>query len=278
MGEPRGSMSETVLDETLADVLRDVLTSMDHPVVVTSSIGTLEDLVSVLEDGTGTSVRLLATDSVRKEVMDDFVVASAVSDLVATDRIEFRTTDATTNQLVVGSESVVALVGAGDRVAGLGTDDRTFVRSANDHYGAIWDEAEPVTLHTPGISRVRETLADELGSAVRADFDAMLSALDTAKGNGEGLDEVTISLLVAANNEDLFYDISSWGEDVGLASEATFSRTKTRLEEMGLLETEKVPIDVGRPRQRLLLGDERLQGADPADIATTATDIIATGS
>jgi DNA-binding MarR family transcriptional regulator len=66
---------------------------------------------------------------------------------------------------------------------------------------------------------------------------------------------VTVSLLVAARNRELLYDISRWGEDVGLASKATFSRTKSQLEERGLLDTEKVPIDVGRPRLRLRLTD-----------------------
>ncbi len=33
---------------------------------------------------------------------------------------------------------------------------------------------------------------------------------------------------------------------------------------MGLIDTEKVPIDVGRPRLRLKIGDERLQEATTA--------------
>jgi len=73
----------------------------------------------------------------------------------------------------------------------------------------------------------------------------------------------------------LLYDISKWGEDVGIASKATFSRTKTRLEELGLIDTEKVPIDVGRPRLRLKLGDERLHDADAEEIASVAQSMIA---
>ena len=54
----------------------------------------------------------------------------------------------------------------------------------------------------------------------------------------------------------LLYDISRWGEDVGVASKATFSRAKSRLEDAALIRTEKVPIDVGRPRLRLTLPAE----------------------
>lgn len=52
---------------------------------------------------------------------------------------------------------------------------------------------------------------------------------------------MSISLLVVAKNEELLYDISKWGKDAGVASKATFSRMKQQLEEMGLVNTEKVP-------------------------------------
>jgi hypothetical protein len=86
---------------------------------------------------------------------------------------------------------------------------------------------------------------------------------------------VTISLLVAARNNVQLYDISKWGEDVGLASKATFSRAKTTLEDKGLIDTESVAIDVGRPRLRLLLGDERLADADNDELATVAQSLLA---
>ena len=79
---------------------------------------------------------------------------------------------------------------------------------------------------------------------------------------------------MAAKHEQLLYDISRWGEDAGVASKATFSRTKTHLEERGLLETEKVPIDVGRPRLRLLVGDERLGEVDAEELASVARELL----
>ena len=60
-----------------------------------------------------------------------------------------------------------------------------------------------------------------------------------------------------------------------IASKATFSRTKTRLEDAGIIDTEKVPIDVGRPRLRLKLGDERLHGVDAGELAAVASDLMA---
>jgi predicted transcriptional regulator len=61
---------------------------------------------------------------------------------------------------------------------------------------------------------------------------------------------------------------------VGIASKATFSRTKTKLEDMGLIDTEKVPIDVGRPRLRLKLGDDQLKSANTDQLASVAMSML----
>ncbi|MFC6989113.1 transcriptional regulator TbsP [Haloplanus sp. GCM10025708] len=222
------------------------------------------------------SVRILADGSLLKSVLDDFLVASNAADLVASDVLDLRTPDGDAeNALVLTDETVLALVSAGDRVAALADDDPDFVAAVEETYETAWDDADPYNLRTPPLSRVRETLAEEIGEATRDDFDAVLSSLDAVRGDGDGIDEVTLCLLVAAKNDVLLYDISKWGEDVGIASKATFSRTKTRLEDRGLVDTEKVPIDVGRPRLRLKLGDDRLRGADADELAAVATSLLA---
>ena len=170
---------------------------------------------------------------------------------------------------------MTALVVAGESAAALSTDDDDFVDHAEGFYDDAWENAEPFSLRTPPLSRIRSTLEEDLGPEIETDFDAVLTSLETARGDGEGLDEVTISLLVAAKNEALLYDISKWGEDVGIASKATFSRTKTNLEDLGLIDTEKVPIDVGRPRLRLKFGNEKLADASADGLASVAQSLMA---
>ena len=241
------------------------------------SAAAVEKLVGVL-DGLDEppTVRLLAREGTLKSVMDDFIVASTTADLVASETLSLGTAEGTgMSSLIATDETVVTVVPAGDFVAGLGTDDEGFVASTREKHEAVWEEAEPFSLRTPPISRVHETLAETFGDEVDADFERVLDSLDTARGEGDGLDEVTISLLVAAKHELQLYDISRWGEDTGVASKATFSRTKTRLEDRGLIDTTKVPIDVGRPRLRLLLGDERLREADIDDLAGVAQEMLA---
>ena len=271
-------MTSNLLGDEIQDILRQSISDADEELLfVDPSAAAVEALIGLGAelDGELPRVKLLADERILKDVMGDFLVASNAADLVEGDALELRNLDGETdNALLVTDDRVVAVVTADGAVAGLATDDEEFVALAYDDYAARFDAAEPFNLRTPAISRVRETIGAELGEQSRADFDAMLDSLSTARGDGEGLDEVTIALLVAAKNDVLLYDVSKWGEDVGIASKATFSRTKTWLEDLGLVDTEKVPIDVGRPRLRLKLGDERLQGADAAEIAEVAQATI----
>ncbi|MFC7154311.1 transcriptional regulator TbsP [Halomarina halobia] len=269
-------MTSNLLESNIESLLSAALADAEGTMyVVSPSADTFEAAVDVIADAEDVSVRLLGDERMLKDVLDDFLVASTAADLIDAGRLELRGYDEPSNTLIVTDETVTAIVGAGNLVAGLATDDGDFVESAGQQYEAAWEDAEPFNLRTPPITRVRDSLNEEIGADVAGDFDGVLASLETARGDGDGLDEVTISLLVAAKNQELLYDISKWGEDVGIASKATFSRTKTRLEELGLIDTEKVPIDVGRPRLRLVLGDDRLREADTDELANVAQSLLA---
>ncbi|QAU13733.1 hypothetical protein EKH57_13940 [Halorubrum sp. BOL3-1] len=237
-----------------------------------------ETIVSLVETAVGRddlpTLSMLADERTLKDVFDDFVVASRAADLVADGALDLRVLDGEVdNALFVSRSRVVALVTVGEGVAALSTEDGEFVDEVYETHRAAFDDAAAYTLRTPAISRVRETLESEIGTEARADFDAVLDATET--DGSVDLDEVTVSLLVAAKNDVLLYDVSKWGEDVGIASKATFSRTKTRLEDLGIIDTEKVPIDVGRPRLRLKLGDGRLRGGDAEELAAETAEMMA---
>jgi hypothetical protein len=263
------------------DLLRSILeTETGEIFAVNFDEATAEALVEILGDlDTPPTVRLLARESVLKWIRGDFVRASAAAELIAADTLSLRTTDGPFgNVLVVTEESVVSLVAAGGHIAGLVTDDTEFVEAVHEHWNELWASAETFDLRTPARSRVEESLTAEFDSDVESDFQTMLSALGTARDGENDLGEVAVSLLVAAKHEELLYDISRWGEDTGVASKATFSRTKNQLEEEGLLDTEKVPLDIGRPRLRLLLGDGRLRGIDADELATAAQSMLASNT
>jgi len=268
--------TDNLIATDIKTVLEAAVPAADRVTVVNPAPETIVALVSTLDDrDSAPTVRLLSPEDALKQVMGDFLVASSAADLIDDGTLSLRVLDQQpVNSLVVTDEAVVSLVTATDAAAGLTTDDEEFVASTVAFYDDVWETASEFSLRTPPLSRVRSTLAAEISEDARADFDAVLDSLSTARSDDGGIDEVTISLLVAARNRELLYDISKWGEDVGLASKATFSRTKTQLEDKGLLDTEKVPIDVGRPRLRLLLGEQRLQDADADELADVAIDLL----
>jgi hypothetical protein len=251
------------------EILQTVFESTDDLLVVDPTAEAVEALTAVTTAAERPpTVRLLADAALLKEVMDDFVVASNAADLIEADVLAVRTgKTGDSGSLVVTDDAVWSLVSVGDRVAALGTDDDEFVAAVAETYDSKWDVASAFDLRTPPLSRIRETLGAEIGRKTRADFDDALDAVESAREATGEFDEVTLTLLVAAHNDVLLYDISKWGEDVGIASKATFSRTKTALEEEGLIRTEKVPIDVGRPRLRLKLNDDRFDEASAAELA-----------
>jgi len=263
-------MNTTFLEDDVGAVLSAAFGEVAGDVYVVNPIGeSISDLIFRLhENEDPPTVRLLAAKDPIKAAVADFIVAGHAADLVAAGTLSVRVLEETPKaSLVVADDTVVSLVAGGDSVGGLTATDDAFVTEVRDHYERVWEECDEFSLRTPPLARVRETLATDLGEDTAADFDAVLDSLSVAKGDGEGLDEVTITLLVAARNGELLYDVSKWGEDVGLASKATFSRKKTQLEDEGLIDTDKVPIDVGRPRLRLRLGDDELAEADVEDLA-----------
>ncbi|MFB6311070.1 MAG: transcriptional regulator TbsP [Salinirussus sp.] len=267
----------TLHDETVADVVATGLDGATETVLaVNPNAETFKELLASLEDRSDPpTARALLAEDILADLVEDFLVASVLADLRATDKLEVRTmSQPPNNALFVSDETITAVVDAGELTAGLSTTESDAVDAAIDHYEHMWAEAEQFSPRTPPLSRLRETLATEVGEEATADFEAVLGTLDSVRGNGDGVGEVAISLLVAARNGVLLYDISKWGEDVGLASKATFSRTKTDLEEAGLIETEKVPIEVGRPRLRLTLGDERLGAVPPGEMVERANRLL----
>ncbi|AWB27621.1 transcriptional regulator TbsP [Halococcoides cellulosivorans] len=272
--------TETLLEGATDEVLSAAIDATDDVFVVNPSRETIRELMSVL-DGTvdPPSVRLFVAERPLKDVMDDFLVASRAADLSVDDRLTIKILDEPPmNSLVVTDDRVVSITAVGDQFAGIQTATDAFVDHTWSYYSDRWDAAEEYSLRTPPLTRVRESLSADISADTAEDFDAVLDSLQTARGDGDGLDEVTISLLAAAKNGELLYDISKWGEDVGLASKATFSRTKTQLEDMGLIDTEKVPIDVGRPRLRLMVGDDRLERAESNELASVAQSLLSSGS
>ena len=269
-------MSTQLLDGNIDSILQAVIKKRPERIVLfTPGAQTIESVIDLISQQDTVAVSLLSKPAPMKEATADFSVASVAADLEQAGRLELRTvTDTMENAVILTENEVIAVIDLFDGAAGLTSENQALVERVWDSFDQQWAISAPFSHRTPALSEVRNTLSDEIGADVRKDFDAILEALESSRGATDIVDEVAISLLAAARHETLLYDISKWGEDVGVASKATFSRTKTVLERKGLLDTEKVPIDVGRPRLRLILAEEQLRTAPPDELANVALSIL----
>ena len=263
--------------QSITENLRTILAEAEGSVIAVGlNESSTRKLIEILAESEGSpNVRLLAGDDVLRWVRDDFMLASTAAELCEADVLELRAAAGRLdNTLLVTEEMVVSLLTPNsEQSAALATDDEEFAAAVHERWDGLWEDGEAFGLRTPAYSRVLETLGAEFDSEMKSDFQTVLESIESMDDGGE-LDEVGLSLLVAGKHGQLLYDISHWGENVGIASRATFSRKKGQLEDQGLLETEKVPIDVGRPRLRLLLGDERLREADTEELASVAHEML----
>ncbi|WP_440009464.1 transcriptional regulator TbsP [Halomicrococcus sp. SG-WS-1] len=256
--------SAELLDHDIVDLFHNLFETTTEPILVVNPSRTEFNglITAAIEfEGDLSELRVLTDEQTPKDIFDDFVTAGHAADLIADGRLSPRSTeDIARSSLLITADQAIPLVEVEGDVTGFQSDDPELVERMRTVFSEEWENADEVTLRTPPLSQVRETMREDIGEDAADDFDQILDAVETVDSDSD-LDEVTICLLVAARNEVLLYDISKWGEDVSLASKATFSRTKTRLEDNGIIDTEKVPIEVGRPRLRLRFADEQLQDA-----------------
>ncbi|GKZ14487.1 DUF5821 family protein [Haladaptatus sp. T7] len=255
----------TVVDQQFEETVRSLFEDADSVLIVNPAPPVFRALIltAVESDIDLPDLKVLASSEVLKSAVEDFILASRVADLVEQEVLTLRTTsDIARNSLLVSEDLVVTVITLDGKLTGLQSSDEELVENVRTTFMDEWETGDTFSLRTPPFSRVKETLDEDFGEDVKDDFMMIVESVDTIPGEDDELDEVAIALLVGANNEELLYDISKWGEDTGVASKATFSRTKTRLEDRGLIETEKVPIDVGRPRLRLVLVPNDLQDID----------------
>jgi hypothetical protein len=272
----------SIIESTATDVYRTLLVDTPPSTEVFAVDPAKEPAAALVDALAGIddppTVRLLIAEEVLKWLRRDFHLASTAADLADAGTLSIWTSeDAVANATLTTEESVLSLVSTDSYTAGLTTNDAEFVQSMREQCSEAWGDATIGDLRTPPRSRVYETLADEIGSDVEADYRAMLDAVGSTRSGGYGstednaLDEVQLCILAGAKGEVQLFELSNWGEQVGLASKATFSRVKNRLEDHGLVETEKVPVEIGRPRQRLVLS-EQLRGYGASDLPVAVRD------
>lgn len=251
----------SVLDQNVDEIFEELFDETSEPILIVNPSGSQlkTTITTAVEYGDELpELRIIAREQLVKEMTDNFITTSEAVDLIQQDKLSVRITeDVNRSSMVILEDAVISLLQLDGQTEAMRTEDEDLVERSRDTLMSVWENSDDFSFRTPALSEVEETLEEEIGAETREDFMAVIENRDEIQSSSS-LDEVSISLLIAAKNQILLYDISKWGEDVGVASKATFSRTKTQLEDLGIIDTEKVPIDVGRPRLRLKLVDESM--------------------
>ncbi|MEZ3116062.1 DUF5821 family protein [Halobaculum sp. MBLA0147] len=265
--------------ESAAETVREVLaatTGETERYVINPSETFLLALASVAAETRDVPpLRVLGRRDALRVLRTDFTAGSRVADLVADGSVTIREAaldDET--PMLVAEDGIYALVLVADVTGTVVARPDELVAEVRETCAELWADADPYPLRLPGYDRLRESALTDLGEAFRDDLDTALTVADDLD-DPDAFHPVRAVVAVAAHRELLHYDVSRWGEDCGLASTASFSRHKTDLEDAGLVDTEKVPVDMGRPRQRLLLTDEARDLVDTEGVAALIRRAIA---
>lgn len=268
---------DTVGGWTLGDDLEAEF-DLDEFLLVNPNEFTVKTIIANAFNDSWPRLRILAEEQVMKEARRDFPFATKAADLVDDDQLVIRIVEELPrNSLFLGSDRSVVLVTNNDDVFGVQIDSDDVVSSLSQAYEEEWTNAGTFDLRTPALSRIRESLQDEFDDSFLEEFDNTFEFLGPVSRGRNDIDEVVLVLLITAKRGELLYDIGRWGEELGLASRATFSRTKQQLEDIGLIKTEKVPVDVGRPRMRLHLAVDELEGESGDAFVSRARELIEAG-
>lgn len=246
------------INETRVDAFSGFL-EPDRPVfVTTSNANDFTDLASaILEAEPSARVNVLTDSGTLNEVRRRFLTASHFAEFVDADVVRIRIQDRHLPSFLVTQTELTTITGIDDSLlATFSRDGSAFVERTYEEIERRFEAGGQVSLRAPAYSAMLEELGEELGESMRTDVTSMLEQALATRDDESDIDPTRLTILAGARNEVQLYELSRWGEDAGVASRSKYSREKTRLEDLGLVDTEKVPTGVGRPRQRLVLADD----------------------
>lgn len=223
------------------------------------------------DTSTPPKVRLLCTGESAEAAFGDFLTAAAAVDARSADRLAVRTASGLDASLTVADGTVRAHVSlddddSADRPnAGFASGgDETACAVIEDAYDARWRDAEAYAFDVPGRTRIVESFADRWADAAET-LGNLFRAAETLPRAG-ALDPVTACTLVGARHELLTMRLGEWAEEIDLSSRTEIARSKARLIEAGIVETEREPVGVGRPRHRLVLASDETTDPTGAEL------------
>lgn len=243
------------IDDSRTDAFTESLSSESLIRISTSRAFAFNDLAVALEQAEDPpDVEVLTDDETVTELRDHFLSGTKLREHIENEILALKTQSLHLPTLILADTDATAITGLPetDQISVAATE-AAFVEESTSAFDSWFDEAEPVSLRKPSYSQLLSELEEQFDESVRADFVAALQEAKVADRPSLSLHPANLGLLVGAYHQLEFYHVGGWGEETRLASRATFSRMKNRLEEKSIIEIEPVSGKVGRPRHQLQL-------------------------
>ncbi|WP_396613331.1 DUF5821 family protein (plasmid) [Haloferax sp. S1W] len=272
-------MGQTSRAGVYKDLLTDSLSeAVDEMIIATSQLTVIETLVEEIgsSDDVPNQIKLITTRDTLQKADSNFVVSSRLNQYFDEGILNIRTHPEDHPPAVFVTVNQITYVhptSGGEGIL-MSTEDEEVVISVREQYITRWKNGGQFQLSNPSYARMLESIGQDLGGSMQESIQSVFESAGLSQRDGTQMDEVDVYLLMGALNEKQFYQVCSWGEDMGIASRAKFSNHKRALEDAGLVTTEKVATDVGRPRQRLLLAKETLKNASPQEVIQVAQSVV----
>lgn len=214
-------------------------------------------------------VHVALSPGVADALSEAFLLESRVAGAVERAHLRVRrTTDRCDDRAVLAADRAGVLVGVDGEVEVLPVESEPLVESLHRTYDPVWEAAEPLSTRAPPRERLLAVGREQLSDAFTAQLERALDHASTLAWHGSPT-PVELAAVVAARTGTEHYDLCAWAEQTEFTSRSTVARTKQAFEEAGVLDVEPVPQERGRPRQRLLVDDERVAAADAEDLVPT---------
>jgi len=189
-----------------------------------------------------------------RNVCMDFPLNARISGLIAQDKLSIYASDVTLlSNIILDGPQLYTLVRLGQTERFVKSTEKGLQTRLDAEFVRITESADLVDPDILAWSELLVQLELTVDSSTRHEFERLIKAARIEELGA--IDDISVALVAAAHSGALLNDLSSWAKEVGLASKATFSRRKQNLEDEGIIYTERVPIEVGRPKQRLKLSD-----------------------
>lgn len=219
--------------------------------------------------------RLLLSPDVVDWVSEAFLLESHLAEAVARDHLRVRETPSRcADRAILAADRAGVLVSVDQQAGVLPVDATPVIEGLYETYEPVWEAAEPLSVRAPPRGRLYETGREQLADAFATQLERAIESASALQWHGSPT-PVELVLAIAARTSIHHYDLCAWAEAVGFTSRSTVARTKQQLEKAGVIEVEPVPQERGRPRQQLLVGDERVGAADAENLVPTLRRLAA---